>query len=64
MLMCTARCRAGFSMVCSAANMVRSSQMVRSSVLILGASRGVGDLWIRSQSTAYEKAVFRSVWTS
>ena len=40
MLMCTARCRAGFSMVCNAASMVFSSQMVRSSMLTLGASRG------------------------
>ena len=31
-------------MVCNAASMVRSSQIVRSSVLTLGASRGVGDL--------------------
>ena len=52
MLMCTARCRAGFSMVCNAASIVFSSQMVRSSLFALGASRGRGILWIKSHSTA------------
>ncbi len=52
MLMCTARWSAGFSMVFNAASMVFSSQMVRSSMLTLGASRGRGILWIKSHSTA------------
>ena len=63
MLRCTARCRVGFSMVCNAANMVRSSQMVRSSVLILGLL-GESAICGLPHSTAYEKAVFSSVWTS
>ncbi len=52
MLRCTARWSAGFSMVCKAASMVFSSQMVRSSLFALGASRGRGILWIKSHSTA------------